>query len=60
METHTNTRGWPLKLIGAFEQPSSKIATPISVIAIVLFVLLVVVGFLAIGWLLADLLRLAI
>lgn len=56
MEKRADTRGWPLRLIGAFEKPTSEISTPISVIGIALFVLLVVVGFLAIGWLLADLL----
>ncbi|MBR0831689.1 pentapeptide repeat-containing protein [Bradyrhizobium manausense] len=55
----TNTdpqRGWPLQIIGLFERPTSKISVPVSLLAVLLFVALVIVGFAAIVWLLVDLL----
>lgn len=56
MRNTGSPRGWPLQLIGLFERPSSKLSVPISVLGILLFVALVVVGFAAVIWLLVDLL----
>ena len=56
MKNTNSNRGWPLQLIGFFEHPSSKISIPLSILGVVFFTALIVIGILAIGWLLADLL----
>jgi uncharacterized protein YjbI with pentapeptide repeats len=56
MKNVDQERGWPLRLIGLFEQPSFKISIPIGVLGIIFFVALIVIGFAAVAWLLVDLL----
>ncbi|WP_407183437.1 hypothetical protein [Bradyrhizobium centrosematis] len=56
MKSDNHNRGWPLQILGSFEQPSSKLSVPIAVFGTVFFVALLIIGFLAVAWLLADLL----
>jgi hypothetical protein len=54
MTDDNGKRGWPLQL-SFLERPPSAFSVPVSVVGISLFVALMFIALLAVGWLLADL-----
>lgn len=56
MNYDNQKKGWPLQLGGLLEAPPLAISSPICVVGLSIFSLLLCIGLLALGWLLVDLL----